>query len=255
MKTTIDEQSSFAYDQKDIMNNEMKDLEKNSSASVTNTNATKDESPLEAELVTSPLQNPELAQAPELSEEEYRALVAQEVERHKKMIICSELSPDLAKRLSQTIVLLKELESDAQDKQEQALDKNNSIKAVVQELMKAGFIQVNEQEFNRSEESVQEYVRLLDDVKKEINEEMARIMAMQSIEIGKEFTVWKTAPDSYSEYVEQVIKRVKHYIKSVKRDLNVSYSRYCFGFDAQMKRIESIQRYLERAQKIEKSPK
>lgn len=255
MKTTIDEQSSFAYDQKGIMNNDLRDLEKNSSASTTSTNATKEESPLEAELVTSPLQNPELAQAPELSEEEYQALVAQEVERHKKMMVCSELSPDLTKRFNQIIILLKELEADTENKQQQALDKNNSIKVVVQELMQAGFIQVNEQEFNRSEESVQEYVRLLDDVKKEINEEMARITMMQSIEVGKEFAVWKTAPDSYSEYVEQVIKRVKHYIKSVKRDLNVSYSRYCFGFDAQMKRIESIQRYLERAQKIEKSPK
>lgn len=256
MKTTLDAQNSIALEQKDIMDNNLNDTEKNKFDTVTTDDQGQKETSLEVEVVSPELglqtKESEPSLTPEL-EAEYRELLEQEIERHKKVIVSTALSEDLLKRFQQAILLLKDLEKDVEGKQQQALEKNEHIKQTVQQLMQAGFIQVNEQEFKRSEESVQEYVRLLNDVKDEINEEMLRVTMMEQAEPGKEFAVWKSASDSYEEYVESRIKQIKHYVKSVKRDLNISYSRYCFGFDAQMRRIESIQRFVHRVQQQKKS--
>ncbi|MBL4588262.1 hypothetical protein JKY79_02875, partial [Candidatus Babeliales bacterium] len=37
------------------------------------------------------------------------------------------------------------------------------------------------------------------------------------------------------------IQQVKRHIKTVKKDLRVSFSRYLYGFDAQMKQVERIE--------------
>ncbi|MBS1987823.1 hypothetical protein JST56_02410 [Candidatus Dependentiae bacterium] len=245
MKTTIDEQNLLDSDQKGDMDRQS-DLEKNE-AVLLGDESTRNHLHGDALQVEQPGDDLPISEM-DLSEEDRQAF-EQQMELYKKKIICTKLSDELTHRFNDAAGLLITLDAEVISKQNQALEKNDYIKQIVQQLMHDGYIQVNEQEFKRSEESVQKYVDLLNDVRNEINQEMQRIALMQTAEEGKEFAVWKTAPDEYPVYVEQRIKQLKHYIKSVRRDLNISYSRYCFGFESQMRRIESIQRYIERVVK------
>ncbi len=179
-----------------------------------------------------------------LSEDDFRSLIDQEFSRQSKKILATKLSEDIKKRLDQAVAILEELHANVLQKNKQALEKNNEIKNMVVELVKSGHIQVNEQEFKRSEESVLEYVGLLDDVKQEIESELSRALIMKNIKEGEECTVWKNSPDNYESFVEDRIKSLKRYARSVQRDLAISYSRYCFGFDSQMKQIDSIRRFV-----------
>ncbi len=245
MKTTIDEQNLLDSDQKGDM--DPKKALENSEAVLLSDSSERDHLHNDALEVEQPGDDQPISQM-DLSAEDRQAL-EQQMELYKKKIVCTKLSDELTHRFNDAAALLIALDTEVIEKQHQALEKNNYIKEIVQQLMHDGYIQVNEEEFKRSEESVQKYVDLLNDVRNEIHQEMQRISLMQTAEEGKEFAVWKTAPDEYPLYVEQRIKQLKHYIKSVRRDLNISYSRYCFGFESQMRRIESIQRYVERVVK------
>lgn len=245
MKTTIDEQNLLDSDQKGDMDRQS-GLE-NNEAVLLSDESTRNHLRGDALQVEQPGDDLPISEM-DLSEEDRQAL-EQQMELYKKKITCTKLTDELTHRFNDAAGLLITLDAEVIEKQHQALEKNDYIKQIVQKLMTDGYIQVNEQEFKRSEESVQKYVDLLNDVRNEINQEMQRIALMQTAEEGKEFAVWKTAPDEYPVYVEQRIKQLKHYIKSVRRDLNISYSRYCFGFESQMRRIESIQRYIERVVK------
>ncbi len=245
MKTTIDEQNLLDSDQKGDMDRQtgLKDNE----AVLMSDRRTEGNLQSDALQVEQPSNDLPMSEM-DLSAEERQAF-EQQIELYKKKIVCTKLTDELTHRFNDAAVLLITLDAEVTSKQEQALEKNGYIKGIVQQLMQDGYIQVNEQEFKRSEESVQKYVDLLNDVRNEIHQEMQRIALMQTAEEGKEFAVWKTAPDEYPVYVEQRIKQLKHYIKSVRRDLNISYSRYCFGFESQMRRIEAIQRYVEQVVK------
>jgi len=57
--------------------------------------------------------------------------------------------------------------------------------------------------------------------------------------------VLKFESDDFGVYLDKRLWTVKRYVKSAKRDLSVSFSRYCYGFDSQINHLSYIEQAIK----------
>jgi len=168
-------------------------------------------------------------------------------QENKKEITATALPEHVRVKLEEVLTTLRELGQEVILKQVQAIEKNKHIKARVQILMDSGKVQIDQEEFNRSEVSVLRYAEVLNQIIAEVEQEGMFISKLLRQEPGAIMHVWKQDADSFEAYVQARIKFVKQYIKTVKKNLFISFSRYCFGFDAQEQRIGYIESLVRNA--------
>ncbi len=175
--------------------------------------------------------------------EEFTEMVKQLAEIGKKIIIAAPLQMQQRAKVDEALALLEELKKEVIAKKEEALGKSAVIKARVDDLVTSGKVQINRDEYAKSEESVQQYAGLLDNIVTEISNEEARLTEFLNPAI--EFTVVAFyESDDFVACVEEKVNIVRKYVRNIKKDLNVSFSRYSFGFEAQMKRILHVESYI-----------
>lgn len=177
---------------------------------------------------------------------EHEAFLARLEQDGKKLLTMKSAPSDqLRAKIIETLTVLHGLHEDVIEKKNLALEKSNVIKGKVNELMQAGTIKVDQEEYNRSEESIAQYTASLDMLTQEIEREASQLLYFLSDEQTSNVIVEKSDTDDVVELIEKKIKFVKKYIRDMQRDLNVSFSRYCFGFDNQLKKILYIQSYIK----------
>jgi hypothetical protein len=176
-------------------------------------------------------------------------------QENRKEIIITVISDQTRNKLIEVLDALGQLQQEVILKQMQAVEKNKQIKARVQVLMESGKVQIDQEEFNRSEVSVLRYAEVLNQIIVEVEQERVFAHKLLSQEPGSVIQGWKRDPDDFEPYAQARVKFIKQYIKTVKKNLFISFSRYCFGFDAQEQRIgyiESLVRNANMAQAKEK---
>lgn len=96
-----------------------------------------------------------------------------------------------------------------------------------------------------------EFVHLLEKMIAEIDSEIAFYSGLISDSPPAQILVYKDEPDDFKGHLENRIASIKKYVKNAKRDLTISYSRYCFAFDAQIRQISYIEHVLKRDQHVQ----
>lgn len=148
-----------------------------------------------------------------------------------------ENNPAITAELYESFSELLDLYTEIEGKRNQLLDVNLALKNKLQALKEVNKIVINEEVFDSNEASINRYVQLIEELIKEVREEV-ELFAML-IQAKKTYLVHASATPLQNpfEIVINKIKSAKRYIKNVRRDINVSYSRYSFGLNAQMKQI------------------
>jgi len=179
---------------------------------------------------------------------EINTAVANFERENRKEIIVTALPDQTREKLKEVLDALNALQQEVMFKQAQAIEKNQQIKTRVKVLVESGKVQIDQEEFTRSEASVVRYAEVLYKIIFEVERERGFVDMLLSKEPGTTFQAWKRDSDNFEEYVKGRIKLIKQYVKTVKKNVSVSFSRYCFGFDAQEQRIGYIESLVRNAQ-------
>lgn len=179
----------------------------------------------------------------EMSEEEWQVFVAGLAQNNKKVIPVVALGTHQV-LVNEILQSLSHLGDEVLLKRDEAVKQSQAIKAKVGLLVESGKVHINQDEYHKSEESVIQYAGLLENIVNEITGEIAFFGLFVSDKAPRHVVVWNEDPDDFIEFIKAKVRFIKKYVKSIRKDLNISFSRYNFGFQAQIKRILQVEAYI-----------
>jgi hypothetical protein len=148
------------------------------------------------------------------------------------------------KKILEELVLMR---LDIFNKKVAIVTKQEVIKEKITLLSESKKVRIDKKEFERSEKSAHSYTQLLDGIINELSGEIAYYNVFASDEIPPidKIAVPLQAPDKIEDYLAVQMNGVKRYLKNVKRDIAISFSRYTFGFDEQLKHLTFVESYIK----------
>lgn len=167
----------------------------------------------------------------------------------QKLILFTPISKELKTGLLKLMEELIRLRESIFSKRERIISRLQSIMSKISKLLKIDKIKIDKTKFEEMEKSVRDYNLLLERISKEISNEISYysiFCSEKDIPIEK-IVVPIEAPDELEAYLNVRLPTIKHYIKTVKRDLSISFSRYEFSFNEHFKRISVIESYLKKS--------
>lgn len=177
----------------------------------------------------------------EKKKKEFEALVRKLDAQNKKLIPSNDLPISLQDELVQGIDRLTDLRVEVTEKQKALLGQNKKIKDQIEEIAKAKKIAIKADKFAESEKSIEQYVTLLKNIEAEVEHEIAYLQRLHALKEPTFIVVHKYDPFLYEEYIASKVLSVKRYIKTVRKNLDVSFSRYTFGLENQIKSLQYLQ--------------
>ena len=188
-------------------------------------------------------------QMPEMTEEEKTRIVEEFKAANLKKIKTSVMKDGVLSPFKESLEQLVLLKKELIEKKDAANEISLNIKNKINNLSKNSAVQINQKELVGADKSVKEYLDLLQNVANEVETELTKYSMLLPDKSPEEVTVWKTEPDDFEQYIQGLTKIIKKYAKNVRKDIAISFSRYCFGFEEQLKRISYIEAYLAAKEK------
>lgn len=179
-----------------------------------------------------------------LSTEEYQKFLDNLTKTNKKIIKVTPLDLTERRLIEDVLLCLTELKNEVLQKRDESMRQGQFIKDKVESLITSGKVQIHLDEYKKSEESVIQYAGLLDNIVNEIESEINYFCLFISEDLPGQVVAWATEPDDFGTYIKEKVRFIKKYAKSIRKDLNISFSRYNFGFQAQIKRILQVEAYV-----------
>lgn len=186
-----------------------------------------------------------------LSAEDYQKFLDGLAQANKKIISVTPLDAHDRNLVQEVVACLLELKNEVLAKRQESLRQSNFIKEKVNVLITSGKVQIHQDEYKKSEESVVQYAGLLDNIVAEIDSEINYFNLFTGNDLPGQVVAWAKEPDTFVEYIREKIRFIKKYVKSIRKDLNVSFSRYNFGFQAQIKRVLQVEAYVRYHEHLE----
>ncbi len=216
------------------------------------TNVFSDEIKKENELENSPETSSPLDGASDtLASDQLSAEQQKFLDDNFKKLEAVPLSQAIQNNLRQAISSLEQFIEEIHSKRVDSVSKKNFIKEKIDELKSSGKVNIDDNEFQKSETSVQEFVQLLDRMTMEISKDIRYYSSFLSDNPPSFIYVLKHQPDSFELHISNRIAGVKKYVKEAKRDLMISFSRYSHGFDGQIRQILYIEQVVRNMKKSE----
>lgn len=169
------------------------------------------------------------------------------VNEYTKLIPVPALTSVASSNIKEAIVALFALHNDIMAKRDSAAEKKAFIKEKIEVLRVSGKVNIDQDEFLRFDTSIQEFISLLETMIGEVTRDIAFYQKFLSDAPQETMRVLKNESDDFEDHIENRLKSIKKYVKTAKRDLSISYSRYCHGFDVQSRYILYIERMLQQA--------
>ncbi len=190
-----------------------------------------------------------LHDAPKTAEEREQ-MMQKFMQENLKKIMVTDLDATQRAKIEEAVQALSALRDEILEKRSGALEKKNIIRDKVAFLQASGKVNINDDEFKKSDKSVDEFVTLLDKMISEVERDIAFFNSLLDDKNRPEHILaFNFESDDFADHVANRVSGVKKYVKSAKRDLAVSYSRYCFGFDAQIRQISYVEYVLKHMKK------
>ena len=138
----------------------------------------------------------------------------------------------------------------------EALDKKNEfahqselLKRRMGELIKTGKWNVDKDEYEKTQKGIKKYEALLDSLLKDIEGQLSFFTAFTSDNPPEKIELLKFIASDIDTYFESKIKDTRKFIKNMQKDLRISFSRYNFSFDAQIKHLNYVYAYIKHMEK------
>lgn len=189
------------------------------------------------------LGSPEQLQQAELSAEE---LLKKVEEKNGKILPFNRLDADTNSQFIAALTELAALRDELMTKVIEARQHNEVIKSRVDQLVEAKKIHVNSEHYNHFDQSITTYVNLLLNISQELEAELIHFVPYTTETPPPVIMVHKDDVDDTTLYFIQKIRWIKRHVKTIRKDLMVSFSRYSFGFDSQMKQLDAIEAYMQK---------
>lgn len=161
----------------------------------------------------------------------------------------------MKERLKKVVEELVTVRLDIFNKKVEIVTKREIIKEKIKFLDESKQVRIDKAEFEKTEKSTQDYIRLLDGIIHELSGEIGYYNVFISDEkppVDKVVVPLKS-PDKIEDYLELQMNGIRRYLKTVKRDITISFSRYTFGFDEQLKHLTFVESYVKSNTKFKES--
>ncbi len=185
--------------------------------------------------------------APE-QEAKLKEMVEQLDKEGKQIIPLPFIPQEIKDKLTFSIGELKKLHDDISGKKEIIVATNQKIQVLAHNLAQSKKVTINEQELAMSSKSSEKYIELLDTILNEVKTEVDYYSQFTQEEHPEFIVVWKEEPPHGILFLMSKVKWIKKYIKTIRKDVHISFSRYSFGFDNQIKKLEQTQAFITHAQ-------
>jgi len=175
----------------------------------------------------------------------------------QKYLYIKPVGQDFKIRLKKIIEELVLMRLDIFNKKVEIVTKQTVIKEKITLLAESKKVRIDKAEFERSEKSAHSYTKLLDGIINELSGEIAYYNVFVSDDAPPidKIPVPLQAPDRIEDYLEVQMNGIKRYLKNVKRDIAISFSRYTYGFDEQLKHLTYVESYIKSKEVPAQAPK
>jgi hypothetical protein len=174
----------------------------------------------------------------------------------QKFISLAPITYNLKNKLTKAIESLLQVQKDIFTKREDLLNKRQLIKEKILSLTETKKVRLDMDEFEKSEKHATEYIKLLDGILNELNNEIGYYYIFVSEEKPpvEKIVVPINAPDVLEDYLETQAGGINRYLKNVKHNISISCSRYLFGCDEQLKHLSFVESYIKSKEAEKKLP-
>ncbi len=155
------------------------------------------------------------------------------------------LTQEITAKIELIVKELTTLEKEILSKKEYVTEQVNIINKKIDNLIKTKKIKLNAKEREQSEKNIQHYIKLLDGVAKEIKQEMSYFSQFLSDKPPTQIVAPKVAQNNFGTYLQEKVRWANRYAKNIKKNIAISFSRYKFSFEEQLKKLDYMQNYLK----------
>ena len=141
------------------------------------------------------------------------------------------------KQLSLRMQDLMTLKNEVEKKKTKIEQQGKDIQKKALQLITSSSITIDEAELKKSEKSISAYLSLLDNILGEIDRELSYFVQFFSDPAPKVIVALKNEPNTANEFLVYKTKGLGKYIRSIRKDLRVSFSRYTYIFNEQMQKL------------------
>lgn len=175
----------------------------------------------------------------------------------QKYIYIKPVDQNFKVKLKKTIDDLVAIRLDIFNKKVEIVNKQNLIKEKIDFLNESKKVRIDKAAIERSEKSALSYTRLLDGIINELSREIAyyNIFLTDEKPPQDKIVAPLQAPDKIEDFLELQLNGVKRHLKHVKRDIAISFSRYTFGFDEQLKHLTYVESFIKSKEVPAQAPK
>ena len=146
--------------------------------------------------------------------------------------------------VTQVAESLLNLKNDVDEKKDYIEKNIKAINEKVEKLTKSNKVKINHKEREQAKENVSRYSMLLDNIAMEIVQELSFFAGILSETPPKAFVVPISFPNSFIVYLAFRIKGGQRYVKNIIKSITVSFSRYRYSFEEQLKRLDVMKHYI-----------
>lgn len=173
----------------------------------------------------------------------------------KKLIEVKELKQDMQNKLNYSLKELVDLRKEIVDKIENIAAQMEVVKKKIETIKKTGKIKINEEDEKKNEEGVKQYMFLLQNILSEVTSQLQYFATYFSDKKPEKIVVPKNESDDFIQYMSGQVKSMSRYIKNVRKNLNIIFSRYQISFKNEISNLEHLQQYLKALELADKQQK
>lgn len=174
------------------------------------------------------------------------------LEKNTKELSLPDLLPEFKKNISKIIEELEKVKKEVDEKRTSFVEQYQIVENKLEALTKSGGIKLNEEDFKKSQDSFVKYEDSLRRVFAEVSGDIDFYTTLISQNPPKTIKVFKDSTDNANLYLDEKLRSSKRYIKSMLKDVRVSYSRYNVGLQEQIRKLDYLASYLDAAKKNKK---
>ncbi len=170
-------------------------------------------------------------------------------EKNTLEIELKAVSDDLQSRVKKVFLDLNEFKLEVDSVSDKFKEKTDELKSRLVSLAKTGQIKIDKDEQEKNDKQIDAYRNFIEDVDKEVNSEVNFLTDVLSDNPPKTLRVFKGGSDDSNLVLEYKIKSIKKYVKKMRKDLRISFSKYDFSLSNQIKNLIYLEAHIKNMQK------
>ncbi|MBD3231714.1 hypothetical protein GF322_03555 [Candidatus Dependentiae bacterium] len=185
----------------------------------------------------------------EKKEKEQKEAIEKFIQTSTKEINITNIPEDIKNELQKLIFEFEKLKNEIQEKKNTCTKQLQTLQSKLEILINSGQIKLDKKHFEQTQKELNHYQMILDHVNKEIDNELKLCKDLISENPPKTIRVLKNTTDDFIQFITSKIQSLKKYLKKMKKDLQISFSKYNFGLESQKRKLEYLKTYLDRVNK------